>query len=79
MKLRMYRSAVCSTLTHACEAWDFTADVRKMVNGFNSRCLHVIIDLDYRETATNPEFNPVLAIRLKRTVKKRTYIIYVIQ
>ena len=66
MKLRLYRTAVCSTLTHACEAWDFTEEVQKTVNGFNSRCLHIITKRTYRETAMSPEYNLVLAIRKRR-------------
>ena len=66
MKINLYRRAVCSTLTHASEAWDFTEDVVRTVNGFNSRCLHIITGKSYRETATNPEFDLVKAIRKRR-------------
>ena len=31
MKLRLYICAVCSTLTHACEAWDLTDKVMKKI------------------------------------------------
>ena len=41
-KLRLYRLAVCSSLTHCCTTWALTRTVRRMINGFNSRCLHVI-------------------------------------
>ena len=51
-KLRMYQLAVCSTLTHASEAWTLTEPVMRSVNGFNGRCLHVITGQDYRVTAT---------------------------
>ena len=37
-----------------------------MINGFNSRCLHVIIGRDYRVTATRPVYNLVLAVRKRR-------------
>ena len=66
MKLRLYKSAVCSTLAHSCEAWDFDETIRRMINGFNSRCLHVITKKHYRETATSPDFNLVLVIRQRR-------------
>jgi len=66
MKFRLYKSSVCSTLTHACEAWDLTEDVRRLLNGFNSRCLHTITKRPHRATATNPEYNLVLAIRKRR-------------
>ena len=39
LKLRTYQLAVCSTLTHASEAWTLTEPVMRSVNGFNSRCL----------------------------------------
>ena len=53
-KLMLYRISVCSTLTHSCEAWTLTRTVMRMVNVFNSRCLHVITGEDYRTTATVP-------------------------
>ena len=65
-KIRLYVASVCSTLTHACEAWKLTHEVRKAINGFNSRCLHVITGKPYRETAVNPDFNLLLAIRKRR-------------
>ena len=52
MKLRLYRLAVCSTLTHACEAWSFTSRIQQIVNGLNSRCLHSITGEHFRVTAT---------------------------
>ena len=42
LKFRLYRLAVCSTLTHGCEAWEFTLKVRRTLNGFNCRCLNRI-------------------------------------
>ena len=66
VKLRIYKAAVCSTLTHACEGWTLTAAVRKKVNGFNSRCLHVITGEPYRDTATRPAYDLLLAIRRRR-------------
>jgi hypothetical protein len=66
MKMRLYESSVCSTLTHACEAWDLTEDVRRMLNGFNSRCLHTITKRSHRATATDPDYDLVLAIRKRR-------------
>jgi len=66
MKLRLYKAAVCSTLTHSCEAWDMSPRVIKSINGFNSRCLHVITKKSYRSTATAPDYNLVLEIRRRR-------------
>ena len=66
MKLRLYKASVCSTLTHACEAWELSTRVIKKTNGFNSRCLHMITGRSYRNTATTPHFNLVKAIRRRR-------------
>ena len=65
-KLRLYRLSVCSSLTHCCTAWALTRTVRRMINGFNSRCLHVITGGDYRDTATTPVYDLVLAVRKRR-------------
>ena len=61
-----YQLAVCSTLTHSSEAWTLTAAVMRSINGFNSRCLHVITGQDYRHTATAPVFDLLRAIRQRR-------------
>ena len=41
-KLRLYRVCVCSSLTHCCDAWTLNRTVTRSINGFNSRCLHVM-------------------------------------
>ena len=66
LRLRLYCAAVCSTFSHASEAWDLTESVVKNINGFNSRCLHTITGKSYRETAVNPDFNLVRSIRQRR-------------
>ena len=63
MKLRLYEAAVCSSLTHSCEAWDLSPSVMKSVNGYNSRCLNMITKKSYHSTATAPDFNLILAMR----------------
>ena len=50
LKLRTYQLAVFDAV----------------VNGFNSRCLHIITGQDYRVTATAPEYDLLLAIRQRR-------------
>ena len=52
LKMRTYRLSVCSTLTG--------------INGFNSRCLHVIAGRDYRDTATAPQYDLLRAIHQRR-------------
>ena len=65
-KLKLYRLPVCSSLTHCCTAWTLTSTVVRMVNGFNTRCLHVITGEDYRTTVTAPVYDLVLAVRKQR-------------
>ena len=66
MKLRLYIACVCSSFTHACEAWTLTDTVLRKINGFNSRCLHVITGESYRDTATSPIVDLLLQIRRRR-------------
>ena len=55
--LKLYNLCVGSTLTHSCEAWNLTKAVSRILNGFNSRCLHVITGEEYRVTAVSPAYN----------------------
>ena len=66
MKLRLYNLCVCSTLTHSCEAWNLTKGLSRILNGFNSHCLHVITGEEYRDTAISPAYNLLLAVRQRR-------------
>ena len=90
LKFRLYRLAVCSTLTHGCEAWELTLKVRRTLNGFNCRCLNRITSKPYRDTAKSPDFDLILAIRKRRLrylghilrmsvdrLVRRTFIAYV--
>ena len=66
LNIKLYKTAVCSTFTHTCESWNLTEDCLKIVNGFNSRCLSTITKTDFRDTATNPEFDLVQTIKARR-------------
>ena len=66
LKLRLYILCVCSTVTHSCEAWSLTKAVSRIVNGFNSRCLHAITGEEYRVTAISPAYNLLLSVRQRR-------------
>ena len=66
LNLMTYQLAVCSTLTHTSKAWTLTEPVMRSVNGFNSRCLHVITGQHYRVTATSPDYDLLRAIRQHR-------------
>ena len=49
--------------------------VIRSINGFNSRCLHVMTGEHYRETATAPAYDLVLAVRRRRM----RYLSYVLR
>ena len=66
LKLRLYILCVCSTVTHSCEAWSLTKAVSRILNGFNSRCLHIITGEEYRVTAVSPAYNLLLSVRQRR-------------
>ena len=66
MKLTLYRSSVCSTFNHGCEAWTLTPPNLRSLNGFNSRCLHHITGRSYRMEAVSPTFDLVAAVRSRR-------------
>ena len=55
MKLRVYRTAVCQTLTHDWEAWVLKKDALKSINGCNSRCIEIITKKVCRQAAVAPD------------------------
>ena len=66
LKLRLYQSSICSTLTHGSEAWTLKPKSLRSLNGWNSRHLHVITRRSFREEAVMPSFDLVRAIRQRR-------------
>ena len=46
--------------------WNGDAIDKRVLNGFNSRCLHIMTGEDYRETPTAPAYDLVLAVRRRR-------------
>ena len=66
VKLQLYSCAVVSVLVYGSEAWTLTAGLTKALNGWNSRCLHIINGRSYREEAVDPSYNLVSKIRAKR-------------
>ena len=66
LKLRLYAASVCSTLTHASEAWMIAPRALATINDFNSRQLHCITGCSYCEVATNPSYDLLTAVRTRR-------------
>ena len=42
MRIWLYSSSICHTLTHACEAWDLIEDVQKFIRGFLQQPVHAL-------------------------------------
>ena len=75
-KLRLYRVCVCSSLTHtAARPGTLNRTVMRSINGFNSRCLHVMTGEHHRETETAPAYDLVLAVRRRRL----RYLVHVLR
>ena len=68
LRIRLYKSCVCSILTWGSETWKLTDKVQKMLNGANSQMLCIITGKTPREEATQntTSFNLVMWIRSRR-------------
>ena len=53
LRLRLYRSSVCSIMTYGSEAWRLTKKVQQILNGANSRMLAVITGKSQHEEASH--------------------------
>ena len=74
MKIRLYRTAVCSSFTHACETWTLVKSVQRKINGFNSRCLSHITGQDFMECTTHLLFD-LVAVIIKRRLRFAGHIL----
>ena len=68
LRLRLYIASVCSMMTYGSEAWYMDDEVRRKINGANSRMVSVITGNTQRQEATEATctFNLVRAIRARR-------------
>ena len=58
LKLKVYRTAVCSLLTYGSEAWQLTESTMTKLNGCNARCLSHITGLSAHEEVSDLLFLP---------------------
>ena len=49
VKLQLCGSVVLSVLVYGCEAWWLVESMMRSLNGWNSRCLHLMTGRSYRE------------------------------
>ena len=66
MRLRLYSSVIISTMIYGCCAWTLTKDVKKKVNGVNSKMLAQITRRSIHEEARTPSVNVVNMILKRR-------------
>ena len=68
LKLRIYKTGVCSQLAYGSEAWKLNADTIRIINGANSRMLHHITDKTMHEEASRDTraFDIIVWIRARR-------------
>ena len=59
IRVRLYVALIVMTLTYACGAWLFTDDLKKKLNGVNSKMLSQITKRSIHQEAANPTFNTV--------------------
>ena len=58
-RLGLYRSLVVTQMTHASDAWIFTTQMKKKINGVNSKMLSQITKRTIHEEAREPSFDTV--------------------
>ena len=70
LKLKIYKTAICSLLTYGCEAWTLSEKTLAMINGANARCLSRFTgqDAHAEASARTRTFDLVGAIRKRRFV-----------
>ena len=68
LRLRLYKSCVCSIMTYGSEAWRLTTEVRRRLNGANSRMMSIITGRSQHEEASadTKTFDLVRWIRARR-------------
>ena len=68
LKLRIYKTGVCSQLAYGSEAWLLNADTIRIINGVNSRMLHRITGKTIHEEASSETrtFDIIAWIRARR-------------
>ena len=67
LRLRLYRSCVCSILTYGSEAWYLNREMRRALNGANSQMVSKITGRSvHEEAAEGKTFDIVRWIRARR-------------
>ena len=68
LRLRLYKSCVCSILTYGCEAWCLDVETRKAINGANASMVSVMTGKSQHQEASSKwrTFDLVAWVRARR-------------
>ena len=68
LRIRLYKACICSVMVYGSEAWRFTADVCKMLNGANSQMMAIITGKTPHQEASAKwqTFNIIRWLRARR-------------
>ena len=68
LKMRLYMAGICSVMVYGAEAWVLTAEVRRILNGANSKMVAAITKKTIKEEATEETrtYDLVASIRANR-------------
>ena len=66
LRIRLYKSLIVSTMTYSSEAWKFTDQAVRKINGVNSKMLSLITKRSIHEEARTPTFDVVDSIKARR-------------
>ena len=58
-RVRLHRTLIISTMSHSCEAWQFTKRAQQKVIGVNSKMLSLITKNTIHDEAKHPTFDAV--------------------
>ena len=65
-RIRLYRSLITTTMSHCCESWLFTDQMKQKINGINSKMLALVTKNSIHHEARQPSFDTVSYIRKLR-------------
>ena len=68
IKLKIYKTAICSLLNYGCKAWTLDEKTLAIINGANVRCLSWFTGKNAHTEASiirSCTYDPVVAIRIR--------------
>ena len=75
LRVRIYKLLVVTTMVYGSSAWLFTENIKKKLNGVNSKFLHAITKRTIHDEAREPTFDVVKHVLLRR----RSYLGHILR